>query len=142
LYICQTSATHLCKQARKTRDSIQQKSNFTTVLVSLFVVLGTILAIVGVYGVVSYLVAQRTHELGDRVSALSIRLSLVLAHRTAAHLDTFGVVNQPVENAISQRGIADLLMPARNGQLRSQNRRTHLLQGSRFECKPYEREVR
>ncbi len=58
-------------------------SRFTTVLLGLIAVLGMILAIIGVYGVVSYLVAQRTHELGVRValgaSAADV-LWLVLRH--------------------------------------------------------------
>jgi putative ABC transport system permease protein len=58
-------------------------SRFTTVLLGLFAVLGMILTIIGVYGVVSYLVAQRTHELGVRValgaSAADV-LWLVLRH--------------------------------------------------------------
>jgi putative ABC transport system permease protein len=58
-------------------------SRLTTVLLGLFAVLGMILTIIGVYGVVSYLVAQRTHELGVRValgaSAADV-LWLVLRH--------------------------------------------------------------
>jgi putative ABC transport system permease protein len=58
-------------------------SRFTTVLLGLFAVLGMILTIIGVYGVVSYQVAQRTHELGVRValgaSAADV-LWLVLRH--------------------------------------------------------------
>jgi len=38
-----------------------------------------------------------------------------------------GVVNKPIEDAVSQCGIADLLVPARDGQLRSQDRRAHLV---------------
>src|SRR6185312_6370557 len=38
-----------------------------------------------------------------------------------------GVVNQPVEDAVGQRRIADLFMPAGYGQLRSENQRTDLI---------------
>lgn len=43
------------------------------------------------------------------------------------HLDAAGVVDQPVEDAVGKRGIADLLMPARYRELRSQDRRAHLV---------------
>jgi hypothetical protein len=41
-----------------------------------------------------------------------MRLSPIFPHRITAHLDAMGIVNQPVEDAIRQSGIADLLVPA------------------------------
>ena len=43
--------------------------------------------------------------------------------RTAlsAHLDAVGVVNQTVEDAVGDGGIADLLVPARDRQLGSED---------------------
>lgn len=41
-----------------------------------------------------------------------------------AHLDPVGVVYQPVEDTVGKRGVADLFVPARYRQLRSQAARS------------------
>jgi len=61
------------------------------------------------------------------VKALCVRLPAILAHRVAAHRNAVGVVDQPVEDAIGQSGIANLFVPARDRELRSQDRQTHLV---------------
>jgi len=66
---------------------------------------------------------------GERTkkASLTIPLSSALPHRTVPHLDQVCIVDQPVKNAIGECRIADLFMPARDRQLRSEERRAHLV---------------
>jgi putative ABC transport system permease protein len=73
-------------------DSIQTR-RFSMMLLGAFAALSLILAAIGIYGVMSYAVAQRTHELGIRI-ALGARTSNVLAliFRSALMLTLTGVL--------------------------------------------------
>ncbi len=58
---------------------------------------------------------------------LALRLVTVFAQSLAVQLNAVRIMHDTVEDAIGERGIANLLMLAFHGQLRSENQRARLI---------------
>ena len=98
----------------KTMDKIVEENmaqpRFNTVLLGIFGGLALVLAAVGIYGVLSYTVTQRTHEIGLRM-ALGARqadvLKMVMTH--AVRMAAIGIVAGIVAALIATKALATLL---------------------------------
>jgi putative ABC transport system permease protein len=90
-------------------ESVAQP-RFTTLLLSTFAALALILAVIGLYGVMSYSVSQRTREIGVRV-ALGARPAELIAMvvRRGMLLAALGVLLGLVGAIAATRLMADLL---------------------------------
>ncbi|HJQ22072.1 MAG TPA: ABC transporter permease [Gemmatimonadaceae bacterium] len=90
-------------------DSVQ-KARFTTLLVAAFALAALLLGAVGIYGVMSYLVAQRTREMGIRLAlGATARDVTGLVVRRGAVLATIGAAAGIIASFAATRALASLL---------------------------------
>jgi predicted permease len=83
---------------------------FTGLILAAFAVLGLVLAVVGIYGVMSYLVAQRNRELGIRMALGADRANVLwLIVRQGLVLAVAGVLIGLAGTAMASRGLSGLL---------------------------------
>ena len=100
-------------QARTIGEIVEQQTGserFTTTLLGLFAVAGLVLAAVGIYGVVSFLVAQRRHELAVRAAVgASAQNILWLVLKEGLRMAAIGAVIGIVGAVAAQKLISGLL---------------------------------
>ncbi|MGB2664979.1 MAG: ABC transporter permease [Candidatus Acidiferrum sp.] len=90
-------------------DSLATK-RFAMSLLAVFAVLAIVLSSVGIYGVISYIVGQRTHEIGIRMALGAERSTVVtMVLRQAGQMAAFGVVAGLLAAGLLGRLMASML---------------------------------
>jgi len=90
-------------------DSLATK-RFAMSLLAVFAVLAVVLSSIGIYGVISYVVGQRTHEIGIRMALGAERSTVVtMVLRQAGQMAVFGVVAGLLTAAVLGRLMASML---------------------------------
>ena len=83
---------------------------FAMSLLAVFAVLAIVLSSVGIYGVISYIVGQRTHEIGIRMALGAERSTVVtMVLRQAGQMAAFGVVAGLLAAGLLGRLMASML---------------------------------
>jgi predicted permease len=91
-------------------EQLTSDKRFTSLILTAFACLGLILAVIGIYGVVSYLVAQRNQELAIRLALGAHRSAVLwLMIRQGLALAAAGVAIGLAGAALASRALAGLL---------------------------------
>ena len=86
------------------------KERFQSLLLGLFAALALLLACVGLYGVISYSVAQRTHEIGVRVALGAKPVDVLrLVIRQGMGLTIVGLILGVAVGSVVTRVLSDML---------------------------------
>jgi putative ABC transport system permease protein len=86
------------------------KERFQALLLGLFAALALVLACVGLYGVISYSVAQRTHEIGVRVALGAQPVDVLrLMIRQGMTLTLVGLIVGIAAGSVATRVLSDML---------------------------------
>jgi putative ABC transport system permease protein len=95
---------------RQRVDAVSERPRFNAMLMSLFALTGVLLAASGLYGLVAFLTAQRTQEIGVRVAlgATPARIAGLVA-RDALHWTVAGVAVGVTGAALTARAMRGLL---------------------------------
>jgi putative ABC transport system permease protein len=91
-------------------DDMTAVKRFTSVILASFSGIGLLLAVMGIYGVIAYLVAQRTQEIGIRLALGSPQSAAVwLVSSQGLRMALAGIVIGVMGTALSARSITSLL---------------------------------
>jgi predicted permease len=91
-------------------DDMTAVKRFTTVILASFAGIGLLLAVMGIYGVIAYLVAQRTQEIGIRLALGSPQSAVVwLVSSQGLRMALSGVVIGLVGTVLAARSMTSLL---------------------------------
>ena len=91
-------------------DDMTAAKRFTSVILSAFAVIGMVLAVMGIYGVIAYLVAQRTQEIGIRLAMGAPRGAVMwLVSSQGLRMALLGVAIGLIGSALAARSLASLL---------------------------------
>jgi putative ABC transport system permease protein len=67
-------------------SALSQRSRFETALLGFFAFTGLVLAVIGLYGVIAYMAAQRTQEIGARMALGATRSNVHLLAKDGLRL--------------------------------------------------------